>query len=527
MFVGSILVACRGPRVRVTSSVCHRRRVGGICAQVRLLTVRPPSIEGVDHLQRLSGLDASFLYLETSTQPLHVCSVLELDSSTIPGGYSFERMRAELARRLAAIPSFREKLANSFLNLDHPVWVEDEEFDLERHVHRVGLPAPGSRAELAEICGHLASLPLNRRHPLWEMWVIEGLDGTDARKGGRLAVMTKIHHAAVDGVTGANLMSQLCSVEPNPPAPEPVAASRGTNPLRIAIGGLGNFISRPISLATSVLPATVNTIVDTVKRVSGGGPSMAAPFAAPPTPFNATITAQRNVAFAELDLEDIKTVKNHFGVKVNDVVMAMVSGVLRNYLRDRGALPETPLVAMIPVSVHDRSDRPGRNQVSGMFSSLETQIEDPAQRLTAIAEDNSAAKEHSSAIGATLLQDWSQFAGPALFGIAMRVYASSKLTETRPVHNLVVSNVPGPQVPLYFLGAEVKAMYPLGPIFHGSGLNITVMSLNGKLYVGLISCPQLMPDLWDMADGFAVGLRELVDATKPGKAAKPAAKARR
>ena len=207
---------------------------------------------------------------------------------------------------------------------------------------------------------------------------------------------------------------------------------------------------------------------------------MAAPFAAPQTPFNASITAHRNVAFAELDFEDIKTVKNHFGVKVNDVVMALVSGVLRQFLIDRGELPDSSLVAMVPVSVHDRSDRPGRNQVSGMFSRLETQIDDPAERLEAIAEANDAAKEHSTAIGATLLQDWSQFAGPAVFGVAMRVYARSRLTESRPVHNLVVSNVPGPQIPLYFLGAEVASMYPLGPIFHGSGLNITVMSLNGK-----------------------------------------------
>ncbi len=468
----------------------------------------------MQHLQRLSGLDASFLYLETSTQPLHVCSVLELDSSTIPGGYTYDKLRAELALRIQAIPSFREKLANSFLNLDHPVWVEDEEFDLERHVHRIGLPAPGGRAELAEICGHLASLPLDRRHPLWEMWVIEGLDGTDPRKGGPLAVMTKIHHAAVDGVTGANLMSQLCSTEADAPPPEPVRASDPTNPLRIAIGGLGRFATRPISLATSVLPATVNTVVDTVRRVSGGGRAMAAPFAAPPTPFNASITAQRNVAFAHLDLDDVKAVKNHFGVKVNDVVMALVSGVLRNYLLERDELPEPSLVAMVPVSVHDRSDRPGRNQVSGMFSSLRTDIEDPAERLRAIAESNISAKEHSSAIGANLLQDWSQFAGPAVFGIAMRVYARSSLTESRPVHNLVISNVPGPQVPLYFLGAQVKALYPLGPIFHGAGLNITVMSLVGTLDVGLISCPQLLPDLWDMADGFPAGMAELVEATR-------------
>jgi len=204
-------------------------------------------------MQRLSGLDASFLYLETSTQPLHVCSVLELDAATIPGGYSFDRMRAELAGRIAAIPAFREKLANSFLNLDHPVWVEDEEFDVHRHVHRIGLPAPGGRLELAEVCGHLAGLPLDRRRPLWEMWVIEGLRGRRGRR--RLAVLTKIHHAAVDGVTGANLMSQLCSTEPVAPAPEPVAASRGASPLRIAIGGLGRFAARPVSLATSVFPA--------------------------------------------------------------------------------------------------------------------------------------------------------------------------------------------------------------------------------------------------------------------------------
>ena len=464
-------------------------------------------------MQRLSGLDASFLYLETSTQPLHVCSVLELDTATIPGGYSFEKLRDQLALRITAIPTFRERLANSFLNLDHPVWVKDDEFHLERHVHRIGLPAPGGRVELAEICGHLASLPLDRRHPLWEMWAIEGLGGTDARKGGRLAVLTKVHHAAVDGVTGANLMSQLCSVEPDAPPPQPVDASPEANPLRIALGGLGRFAVRPITLATSVLPSTVSTVVDTVRRAAGGR-AMASPFAAPQTPFNASITAERNVAFAQLDLADVKKVKDHFGVKVNDVVMALVSGVLRTFLLQRDELPESTLVAMVPVSVHDRSDRPGRNQVSGMFASLQTQIADPGERLRAIAEANVIAKDHSSAIGATLLQDWSQFAGPAVFGVAMRVYARTRLTESRPVHNLVVSNVPGPQIPLYFLGAEVEAMYPLGPIFHGSGLNITVMSLNGRLNVGLISCPELLPDLWDMADGFVTGMGELLAATR-------------
>ena len=260
-----------------------------------------------------------------------------------------------------------------------------------------------------------------------------------------------------------------------------------------------------------MLPTTLSSVVDTVKRARSGL-AMARPFAAPKTVFNANVTSHRNIAYAQLDLEDIKTVKNHFGVKLNDVVMALVAGVLRKFLDDRGELPDSTLVAMVPVSVHDKSDRPGRNQVSGMFSSLETQIDTPAERLKSIAEANSVAKQHSSAIGATLLQDWTQFAAPAVFGVAMRLYASTKLTEARPVHNLVISNVPGPQIPLYFLGAEVKAMYPLGPIFHGSGLNITVMSLNGKLDVGIVSCPELLPDLWDLADDFEVALGELLES---------------
>jgi WS/DGAT/MGAT family acyltransferase len=410
------------------------------------------------------------------------------------------------------MPQFREKLADSRFNPDHPVWVEDEDYDVDRHLHRIGLPAPGGRQELAEICGHIASLPLDRSRPLWETWVIENIAGTDPHAGGRLAVMTKVHHAGVDGVTGANLMSQLCSTEPDAPAPDPVDGVGGGSELEIAVSGALKFASRPLKLI-NVVPATLSSVVDTVKRARSGL-AMKPPFAAPKTAFNAKVTGHRNIAYAQLDLEDIKKVKNHFGVKVNDVVMALVSTTLRKFLEDRGELPDSTLVAMVPVSVHDKSDRPGRNQVSGMFSSLETHIDNPAERLKAIAEANSVAKQHSSAIGATLLQDWTQFAAPAVFGVAMRVYSSTRLAEARPVHNLVISNVPGPQIPLYFLGSEVKAMYPLGPIFHGSGLNITVMSLNGKLDVGIVSCPELLPDLWDLADDFEVALDELLAATE-------------
>jgi len=463
-------------------------------------------------MQRLSGLDASFLYLETAQQPLHVCSILELDTTTMPGGYTFDRFRDAFNLRIKAMPQFREKIADSRFNLDHPVWVEDKDFDVDRHLHRIGLPSPGGRHELAEICGHIASLPLDRSRPLWEKWVIENVDGTDPQHGGRLVVMTKVHHAGVDGVSGANLMSTLCSTEPDAPPPDPVDGPGDASSLEIALSGAVRFATRPLKLVNA-LPVTLTSVVDTVRRARSGL-TMAPPFAAPRTAFNANVTGHRNVAFTQLDLQDIKTVKNHFGVKVNDVVMALVSGVLRKYLADRGELPDNSLVAMVPVSVHDKSDRPGRNQVSGMFSRLETQIEDPAERLKSIAEANSVAKQHSSAIGATLLQDWTQFAAPAVFGLAMRVYAASRLSGARPVHNLVISNVPGPQVPLYYLGCQVKAMYPIGPIFHGSGLNITVMSLDGGLNVGIVSCPELLPDLWKMADDFTAALDELLAATR-------------
>lgn len=466
-------------------------------------------------MQRLSGLDASFLYLETAAQPLHVCSILDLDTSTMPGGYTFDGLRDQLALRIRAMPEFRERIADTPFNLDHPVWVEDNDFDVDRHLHRIGLPSPGGRIELAEICGHIASLPLDRARPLWEMWVIENVGGAGdeatAQAGGRIAVMTKVHHAAVDGVTGANLMSKLCTTEPDAPPPDPVDGPGGGSDLEIAVSGAVRFATRPLKLV-NVVPNTLSTVVDTLRRARSGQ-TMTPPFAAPKTVFNASVTSHRNVAFAQLDLEDVKTVKNHFGVKVNDVVMALVSGVLRTFLLEHGTLPESSLVAMVPVSVHEKSDRPGRNQVSGMFSTLETGIDDPGERLKAIAQANSVAKQHSSAIPATLLQDWTQFAAPAVFGAAMRLYASSRLSGARPVHNLVVSNVPGPQGRLFMLGCEVTAMYPLGPIFHGSGLNMTVMSLSGNLDVGIVSCPELVPDLWDLADAFDVALQELLAAT--------------
>lgn len=454
--------------------------------------------------QRLSGLDASFLYLETATQPLHVISVLELDTSTIPGGYDYDRFRADLSARLGAMSAFREKPSTSVLNLDHPVWVEDSDVDLDRHVRRIALPAPGGRAEFDEICGYLAGLPLDRRRPVWEMWVVEGAGGSLG--SGWLAVIIKLHHAAADGVTFVKVLSQLCSRELDPPPPDRVEAIPADKPARIAADGLARFAIRPLYLIVRLLPATFRAVVDTVRRAAGGR-AMAAPFTAPRTVLNGSITADRKVALARLDLADVKKVKNHFGVTVNDVVMALVGGVVRQFLVDRGELPKSSLVAMVPVSAHEPSNRPDRNQVSGLFTRLQTQVADPAERLRTIAAANVIAKEHSSAIGVTLLRDWFEIIGPVLSGIAKRVFA--RLTQFRPMYNVVVSNVPGPQA-RYFLGAEISAMTPVGPVLYGAGLNISLWTFNGTIHLGLTSCPELLPEPCKLADGFASGLNELL-----------------
>jgi len=450
-------------------------------------------------MERLTGLDASFLYIESKNVPLHICSVAELDPSTIPGGYSFDKLRDNLNGRISALPEFRAKIADSQLNLDHPVWVEDHDFDVSQHLHRIGLPSPGGRQELGDVCAHIASVPLDRGKPMWEIWVIEGGPDTDVEGEGTLALMIKVHHAVVDGVSAANLLNQLCSLEPDGPPPEPVAGPGDASALEIAAGGLVNFLTRPWQFAKA-LPATASTLVSTVVRASTGK-AMAAPFSAPTTRFNAEVTSDRNIALAQLDLEDVKRVKNRFGVKVNDVVMALCAGALREYLRDRGELPDKPMVAMVPSSVHDKVDRPGRNQISGMFCNLQTHLGDPGERLLAIAESTSYAKGHSDAMGPTLMLDLTQSLTRAAFGMIFGAVAHSPLSHTT-IHNVIISNVAGPAPKLYGFGAEIKGLYPLGPIFHGSGLNITVMSLSGKLNVGIISCRELVDDLWDLADRF-------------------------
>ncbi len=249
---------------------------------------------------------------------------------------------------------------------------------------------------------------------------------------------------------------------------------------------------------------------------------MPAPFTAPRTSFNATLTAHRKVAYVHVDLADVKHVKNAFGVKVNGVVIATVSGALRRYLSERGELPEKSLMAAVPISVHDTStERTGTTKVSVMFSSLASDIADPAQRLRTIAKINAGAKADHELVGAHLLQDWAEHAAPNTFSLAARVYSSLRIAERHPVvHNLILSNVPGPPIPLYFAGGRLTALYPLGPIMDGAGLNVTVLSNLDQIGFGFISCRELMPQLWDLADAVPPALAELVaaaDAISPSR----------
>ncbi|AFM15593.1 Diacylglycerol O-acyltransferase [Mycolicibacterium chubuense NBB4] len=453
-------------------------------------------------MERLSGLDAGLLYSESSTVPLHVCSVVELDTSTVPGGYSYERLRGDLEPRIRALPELRAKLSDSQLNLDHPVWVEDPDFDLNRHLNRIGLPSPGGREELAEVCGHIASVPLDRSKPLWEMWIIEGLRDPD-----RLALMVKVHHAAVDGVSAANLLSTLCDLEPDAPPPAPVDGPGHASPWAIAADGLVRFLTRPLQL-TKVVPETTALLAKTVGRAATGQ-AMAAPFAAPATRFNAELTSERAIAMVQLDLRDVKEIKDRFDVKVNDVVMALCAGALRGFLSDRDELPPKPLIAVVPASVHGQSNRAGRNQLSGMFCNLHTHLGDPAERLQALAASNTRAKEHSASLGPTVFVDLAQILTRNMFGWMLGALSRTPLTRAA-ILNVIISNVAGPPATLYSCGAEVKALFPLGPIFHGSGLNITVISVADTLNVGIISCPQLVDDLWDLADRFGAELSELL-----------------
>ncbi len=451
---------------------------------------------------------------------LHVCGLLLLDPSTMPGGYSYDTIRSLLFERLPKIPSVRQKLAKTPLNLGRPYWIDDPDLDMDRHIHRVVLEPPGDKQSLADVVGDIASWPLRRNRPLWEIWVIEGL------AGGRVAVLVKMHHSTIDGVSGASLLGHLLDLEPIAPVPAPPFDTwRVPSPpssLELLGRSLIARLGEPLELARLV-PATALRLATTLWSLGQqkqGATSGAMPFTAPRTLFNATITARRSVAFTDVALADVKLVKKAFGVTVNDVVTAVVGGALRHYLEGRGELPDHSLLAAAPVSVHDQTaERGGMTKLSVMFSTLATDEKDPAERLRAIASSNTRAKEIQKMVGADTLMRWAEHFWLNGFTLGARLYSTLHVADHhRVVHNLILSNVPGPPVALYMAGARLVGLYPLGPITDGAGLNVTVVSDEDRVGFGFITCPDLVPRVWDLADAVPAALGELVEAA--GRASK-------
>jgi WS/DGAT/MGAT family acyltransferase len=474
-------------------------------------------------MERLTGLDAAFLYLENPTNHMHVAMTMVLDPSTVPGGYSFENLKEFIRGRLHLVPPFRRRLVEVPLNLAHPVWIEDPDFDIDFHIRRIGCPAPGGRRELGEMAGQIASTPLDRTRPLWELWVIEGL------KQDRIGVVTKVHHAAIDGSSGAELMVHLFDLEPEPAEPPPpVEAEPEHVPNDLEL--LGHAAASRFRKLVA-LPRLIGQTASAVNRVVEGrrDPNRrvgAAPLTAPRTSWNGTLSTMRSVGFARVPLEDVKAIKDVFGCTVNDVVLGLCAGTLRNYLiANDGGVPDTPLVAACPVSVRGDGETAPGNKVSAMFTTLDTQLADAGERIRAIQACTVGAKEEHKAVGADMLQNWAEYAAPNTFNLASRLYSSWGLAGShRPIHNVIISNVPGPPFPLYYAGAEMVAAYPMGPIMEGVGLNITVFSYRGSVDFGFMVDRELVPNVWDMADRVKDALAELQQAAglAPAKAAKAA-----
>ncbi|HVM39451.1 MAG TPA: wax ester/triacylglycerol synthase family O-acyltransferase [Acidimicrobiia bacterium] len=471
-------------------------------------------------MERLSGLDASFLYFETPSTHLHVGGIMVFDPSTSSSGDgSFEWVCDQVNRRLVPHKEFRRRPVRVPFNLHHPVWIEDPHFDLRRHVKRIGAPSPGGMEELAELAGEILSIPLDRNKPLWEMWVVDGLEN------GYVALIAKMHHATIDGVTGANLMVHLFDLEPEteaPPVPELPEGEHVPSDFELVGYAVRSRLRRPLQFVRAVRD-TGEAVVNVARRRRGGGGGMPTPFTAPRTSFNGAITPRRSVGFSSIPLDEVKKVKDLLGCTVNDIVLAVCGGALRRYLEERGEVVDKPLIAACPVSMHGvGDDGEGVNQVSAMFASLATDIDDPVERVREINKVSRAAKEEHQAIGASFLRNWAEFSGPNL-GYAFRLYSRMKLAERHaPIHNLVISNVPGPPFPLYFGGAKLVALSPLGPIFEGAGLNVTVLSYLDSVGFGLHACPDVIPDVWEMAGLIPQAFEELQKAAAADSGAVPA-----
>ncbi len=473
-------------------------------------------------MQQLSGLDASFLYLETSEAPMHIGGVAILDPSTAPGGrFELGDLRRLLQARLHLSRTFTQKLVEVPLSLGNPYWIEDEDFDIDRHLERTQLPEPGGWKELSALVAWEFSRPLERDKPLWELVFVEGLDTVAGMPPGAVGLISKIHHAAIDGISGSEIMSALYDTAPEPrpvPAPEPKPpepAPRKTDLLK--------NVGKHLRGAPRELGAAVGeTVQGLVRSGAAWGVHKVKPppfpFTAPRTRFNVPVTHERVWGAALLSLERIKAIRMRTECTVNDVVLTICAGALRRYLDSHGELPEKPLVAMVPVSVRsDEERRTMGNQVSAMLVALATDIDDPRERLRLIREGATGSKVHHRAIGARTLVDYAELIPFALGGLGSRLYSRMSLAEKhRPIFNLVITNVPGPQMPLYVGGAKLLAQVGAAPVLDGMGLILPIFSYNGTLAIGVTACRKVLPDAEAFTGYLEDALGELETALAEG-----------
>jgi diacylglycerol O-acyltransferase / wax synthase len=467
--------------------------------------------------RQLSSLDVQFLNAETTASPTHIGSLTVLDPSERPGGpITIGELRRRIASRLHLVTPLRWRLHTVPFGLDLPYWLDSGAVDIARHVHEVEVAAPGTDRQLADLIAELAAQPLQRDLPLWHAFLIHGLEG------GRQALYTKVHHAVIDGVSGAEILAVVLDIEPNPtmssrppsvvvPETPPRAGEMASRAVRNAVRAATRFARRGPALIShlSDLPGAASVPLAGAFANLTRSPR---PISAPRTSLNQSVGQERSFAFTSLPLADVKQVRATLGLTVNDVVMALCTTAVRRWLIGAGGLPATPLVAGIPVSVRSTAELgAGGNRISFLLAPLPTDVADPLHRARMVQQSVSAAKRRFAEVPSELLDDAVALLPQLLHGLLPRA-ALSAAASLPPAMNLLVSNVPGPQIPLYAAGARVVANHPVSVVHDLTGaLNITVMSYNGHLDIGVVACRRAVPDAWTITDHLRSALDELLE----------------
>jgi len=454
-------------------------------------------------MQPLSGLDSSFLFLEDAHQPMHVGSVLVFE-----GSMDFESFRQTMASRVHLVPRLRQRLAMVPFGIGKPYWVDDPAFNLDMHLQHVALPSPGSWKELRGLAARIFSVPLDRSRPLWEMTFVEGLDEIPQVPPGSVAVINKIHHAAIDGVSGADMMGVLLDMTKEPRTfspPPPRAIPPVPNELEVLSHTARKIMGKPSEIKR-VAGELGEALRAAAKVKDKGVEAPPIPMTAPTTSINHTITGQRIWNTALLELDRVKAIRKITGCTLNDVVLAICAGALRRYFDEKGELPDKPLIAMVPVSTRAEDER-GKmgNKVSAMFLDMATDVADPVERLKVIQQHTQGGKAFEKAGATRAFVDLWDFVPFGLANRVLRLYSRFRVSELHnPVFNCVITNVPGPQMDMYMAGHKLLASMGMAPLVDGMGLLITVLSYNGVLSISPTSSPSVMPDL----DQFTRYLRE-------------------